>query len=239
MTITKNKRKEMGTLIYNVFDALDPSEITTNRYRQMFKKMSDVQFDTFFKQFFSNDMMYLTLDIVDYERDLTIENVEKAAKILDVPLFEKVVTPFVNGNTQNPVITKFEVPVGYVHCKRVQQMLSKKNSTSTDIGQRSALTGQVVGKDKNGRESDTENFALLSINAHHILREFNGPRADDMTMKSDMYSQISQTGFVSLDTLNNSVENKTTLNTLDVYMIGMGIKSDLITDGLHVKKTLK
>ena len=30
----------------------------------------------------------------------------------------------------------------------------KKNGISTDISERSALTNQVTGKDKNGRESD-------------------------------------------------------------------------------------
>lgn len=239
MAISKATRKQMEETIYSVFDALDPSGITTTRYRDMFKPMNDAKFESFFKDFFATEDLYLTLDTVDYERDLKIENVEKAAKILNVPLFEKVVTPFVNGDKENPVITKYEVPVGYVHIKRVQQLLFKKNSTSTDISQRSALTGQVTGKDKNGRESDNENVALLALNSEHILREFMGPRADDMVMKQEMYAQIAKKGFVSLEELPDNVENKTTLNTLDVYLMGMGIKSDLVTPSLMVKNTVK
>lgn len=239
MAISKATRKQMEETIYSVFDALDPSGITTTRYRDMFKPMSDTQFDNFFKEFFADENLYLTLDTVDYERDLKIENVEKAAKIINVPLFEKVVMPFANGDKNNPVISKFEVPVGYVHVKRVQQILFKKNSTSTDITQRSALTGQVTGKDKNGRESDNENVALLALNSTAILQEFMGPRADDMVMKQEMYAQIAKKGFVSLEELPNNVENKTTLNTLDVYLMGMGIQSDLVTPGLILKNTAR
>lgn len=238
MPIDKARRKSMEALIYKVFDALDETKINSNKYRDMFEKMSDAEFDRFFKEFFQDENQYLVLDVVDYERDLRMEHVENAAKILGVPLFERVVTPHVNKDSDNPVITKAAVPVGYIHVKRVQQILSKKNTTSTEISSRSALTGQVVGRDKNARDSDSENFALVTIGAENILREFMGPRADDMVMKNEMYSSISQKGFVSLDTLTDNVDNKVTLNALDVHLIGMGIKSDLVTEGLILKKTL-
>jgi hypothetical protein len=238
MAIDKATRKKMEEKVYGTFDRLDPTKVNSNKYKALFSKMSDAQFDKFFKDLFADDDQYLVLDVVDYERNLLIEHVEDAAKYLGVPLFEKVAMPWVNKDRNNPVITKFAVPVGFIHLKRVQQILSKKNTTSTDVSSRSALTGQVVGKDKNARDSDTENFALVTINAHDTLREFMGPRADDMVMKNEMYSQIAQKGFVSLESLTNNVENKVTLNALDVHLIGMGLKSDIITDGLIVKKTI-
>lgn len=238
LAIDKAKRKQMEDLLFGVFDDLDPTKTNSAKYRALFSKMSDANFDSFFKDFFASEDEYFVLDVVDYERDLKIEDVERAAKRLGVPLFERVVMPFVNKDKENPVITKFEVPVGFIHTKRMQQILSKKNTTSTEIGSRSALTGQVVGRDKNARDSDSENFALVTIDATETLREFMGPRADDMVMKNEMYSNIAQKGFVSLQGLTNDVDNKVTLNAVDVHLIGMGIKSDLITDGLHVKKTL-
>ena len=102
----------MENLIYEVFDALDDSEVNSNKYGEMFDAMSDAQFDSFFKTLFKDEDAYLTLDVVDYERTLKMENIEKAAKILDIPLFEKVIMPHVNMDTKNPVISKYEVPVG-------------------------------------------------------------------------------------------------------------------------------
>jgi len=174
MNLIKNKRKKMEKLIYDTFDALDPTSINTKKYKELFQPMSDKQFDIFFKEFFKDDDQYLILDMVDYERDLNIDNIEKAAKVLDIPLFEKIVVPFVNNNIDNPVVTKYEVPVGYVHIKRMQQLLSKKNTLSTKSSSRSAMTGQVVGEDKNARESDQENFSLLSVGANDALRELMG-----------------------------------------------------------------
>lgn len=239
MAINKNTRNKMEKLIYDTFATLDPSKTTADKYRSLFKKMSDVEFDKFFKELFSKEDEYLVLDIVDYERDLTIENVEKAAKLLDIPLFERVVMPYASPDTDKPLISKYEVPVGYIHCKRVQQFLRKKNATSTDISMRSAVSGQVMGKDKNARDSDLENYALVTLGAENCLREFMGPRADDPVMKNEMYTQIAKNGYVSLEDLTNDVQNKTTLNTIDVFFTGMGIKTDLITDGLMVKKTIK
>ncbi|MOA44133.1 hypothetical protein D3C78_1663620 [compost metagenome] len=60
-----------------------------------------------------------------------------------------------------------------------------------------------------------------------------------MVMKNEMHSSIAQKQFVSLNSLTNNVANKTTLNAVDVQLIAMGVKSDLVTDGLAVRKTIK
>lgn len=238
MAFNKSKRIKMESLIYDVFSALDPTNANTDKYKAMFKKMSDAEFENFFKRLFKDEDSYLILEVVDYERDVTIEGIEKAAKILGVPLFEKIAMPSLNGDKNNPIVTKQPAPVGYLHIKRMQQVLSKKNSMSTDADERSALTGQVIGHDKNARGSDVENFSLVTLGADNALREFLGPRADDPVMKAQMMSEISKKGYVSLAELTSDVKNKTTLNTVDVFMTSMGIKTDLVTKGLALNKTL-
>ena len=238
MALTKAKRKQMEDLVYNVFNALDPSKTNTEKYKSMFSNMSDAQFDKYFKTIFNDDNKYLIFDIVDFEHDVTIDKLEKAASVLKIPITEYVAMPHVNNDKQNPVTTKTPVIVGYLHLKRLQQMLSKKNATSTNISMRSALTGQVTGNDKNARISDSETACLSTIGADYALREFMGPRSDDMVMKSQMYADISTKGYCSIEDLSNRVENKVSLNTTDAYLIGMGIKSDLITKGLVLNKTL-
>ena len=238
MVFNKSKRIKMESLIYDVFSALDPTNANTDKYKAMFKKMSDAEFENFFKRLFKDEDSYLILEVVDYERDVTIEGIEKAAKILGVPLFEKIAMPSLNGDKNNPIVTKQPAPVGYLHIKRMQQVLSKKNSMSTDSDERSALTGQVIGHDKNARGSDVENFSLVTLGADNALKEFLGPRADDPVMKAQMMSEISKKGYVSLSELTSDVKNKTTLNTVDVFMTSMGIKTDLVTKGLTLNKTL-
>lgn len=234
----EEKRNKIEALVYRTFDLLDPSGRNTTKYKELLGSMSDKKFDEFIKYLLANENEYLTFEVVDYEIDLDLKNIRKAAELLKIDLFEYVAQPFVNGDTNNPPITPNPVPVGYLHIKRPQQMLTKKNTTSLRTSKRSAITGQVVGSDKSARESDQENVALLTIGADKALAEFMGPRADDRVMELEMLDQINKNGYTELDTLTNHLENKTTLVTLDVYLLGMGIKSDLITNGLAINRTI-
>ena len=237
--ITPLKRERMEKLIYDTFDALDKTHANSNRYKELFAEMSDAQFDKFFKDFFNDPNQYLTLTICDYEIDLRLEDIERAAKVLNIPLFEKISCPHYTMDKNRVITSKEAVPVGYCHIKRTQQILAKKNGLSTSIDIRSAMTGQVTAGDKNGRQSDLENFMLISLNMNEVLKELNGPRSDDMVMKEEMLTQINNQGYVSIEDLTSDTVNKTTLNTVNTFLLGMGLNSDLVTKGLMLKSTLK
>ena len=237
--ITSEKRKKMEKLVYDVFNQLDPTGVNTKKYKDLFKNMSDKEFDKYFSELFNDESAYLRLDIVDYERDLSIEQCESAAKVLGIPLFEYVYMPHVTMDKNNVVCSKERVPVIYANIKRTQQCLIKKNGLSTSISVRSSLTNQVTAGDRNGRESDLENSMLMALNAVNCLKELNGPRADDSVMQQEMINEIMKKGYVSHEELTDDVRNKTTLNTTDVFFIGMSIKSDLITKGLMLKTSIE
>lgn len=239
MAITKEKRKEMEDLIYKFFVTIDPSKVNAENYKSFFGKMSDTQFDTFFKKLFMSKSPYLPLDVVIFERDLDMANIEKASKLLDIPLYEYVVLPFFSEDKSNPIVTPYKVPVGYIHEKRVQQTARKKNTTSIDITARDTKTGQVINEDKNGRQAIEENYCLMTYGASNAVKEFMSFRADDMVMKEEAYSQIRRKGYLSMEELSDNVENKVALNTFDVYTISMGLKTNLVTEGYLLKGTLK
>lgn len=239
MAITPKKRETMETLIYDFFSAFDKTGTNTNHYKILFQKMSDAEFDRYFKAFFANKKAYLVLNVADYENNIKLEDIERAAKVLKIPLFENVYLPHVSMDKSKVVCTKEPVPVGYLNIKRTQQTVSKKNGMSTNIDTRAALTAQVTGADKNGRESDVENTMLVSMDMVDTLRELNGPRADDLVMKNQMLQEIALNGYARLDDLEDNPENKTTLNTVNVFLLGMGLNSDLVTSGLMLKSELK
>lgn len=235
------KRSEVEKLIYKVMDALDPSGVNSKKYRTMFSTMSDTRFEKFMSDMFEDDNINFTLDIEDFERELTLENSEKAAKILNIPLMERVIMPFSNMDREHPTVTKVPVFVGYHIEKRMQQMNLKKNSTSIHISERSATTGQVVGNDKNGRSSDQENVALTVMGADNILKEINGFRSDGLQRKNYAYASISKNGYCSLEEAEAQagIEDRTALNTVDVFYTGMGIKTDLVSPDLLLVSTAK
>ena len=235
----KKKRKEMEELIYGFFDLYDPTGRNTAYYRNKFKDMNDAQFDKYFKDLFNDRSPYLTATMIDYENPIKIENIEKAAKFLQVPLFERVVLPYASPDPNKPIITKHECMVGYLNMKRLQQINFKKLGLSTDTSERNMVTGQVVGHDKNSRNSDAETTALITVGAKESLKEFMSARADDMIMKKEMNQKILKDGYVALADLTDDITNKTTLNSAAVYFLGAGLMNDLVSKDYVLPKTLK
>ena len=80
----------MESLIYRFFRAFDKTGDNTKRYKAFFQPMTDQRFKSFFKGFFADPNHYLILEIVDYERTIMVEDTERAAKVLGIPLFEYV-----------------------------------------------------------------------------------------------------------------------------------------------------
>lgn len=234
----KKLRKEMENTVYEFFSKLDPTNFNTNYYKEMFSAMSDKEFDAFMKRLADDPDMYLIKNNIDYEVDTKIEYIEAAAEYLGCPLYEYMIDPHYSSDPDNPMITKNKIPIIYLHDKRMQQMANKKNGHSIDISKRDKFN-QVIGKDKNGRSSDMENYGLVVLNADNILKEFLGPRADDSVAKTDMYSQILEQGYTSLEHITNRLSNKTTLNYVDTCLLGMGLKSDLVTNGDVLRMTLE
>ena len=230
-------RAEIEKLIYDSFNALDPTGTNTNKYKALFSNMNDIEFEKFFKKFLADDKENFTLDIIEFENKLQMVNCEKCAKVLNIPLMEYVYMPWLNKDKSKTIVTKEKCLVGYMNIKRTQQLLHKKNGLSVSNEKRSATTGQVVDKDKNARDSDIEASLLVALGCDAILQEFHGPRSDDLVMKREMQQSISSKGYVMLDELTNLTTNKVTLNTVNTYFLGMGLKSDLVSDTYLLPKT--
>ena len=239
--INIEKRKAAEKLCYDVMNILDPSGVNTTKYKEIFSKMSNTEFVSFMQRMWEDDTLNYILDIVDFERDLEMENIEKAANFLGIPLEEYVMYPHLNQDRDKPIVSRVPCIVMYIIDKRMQQMAQKKNSTSIHTSDRSAVTGQVVGDDKNGRSSDIENAGLVTLNAINCAKEFNGFRADGLNRKSLAYSEIATTGSVSLEKVEDSagIGDRTILNTLNVLYLGMGISTDLVQDNVIMNKTVR
>ena len=234
--IDKATRKRMEDLIYKFFDLFDPTGRNTEWYKNKFKDMSDAQFvGTLFKE----KVPYLRATMVDYENPMEIDNYEKAAKFLNVPLFEEVIIPYASPDPNKPIVSKYKCVVGYLNMKRMQQLNFKKLGLSTETSERNMLTGQVTGHDKNSRNSDNETSSMLAMGANETLKEFMSARADDMVMKKEMNQSIMRNGYVALNDLTDDVANKTALNTTSVFFMGAGIMNDLIGNDYVLPKTKK
>lgn len=224
----KDRRKVFMDYLDSILNTLDPSGANSKLYHEKFDKMSDNQFDSYIKRFFEDDKQNFYLEIVEYERDLTMENINACAEMMGVPLYERIALPYLTNDTGNVIVSRDRVPTGYIHEKRMPQTLMKKSAASIKIDKRNPKTGQVVGEDKNARNSDSEVYSLATLGAMQFLRESLGARADDMKSKNEMYAAIAKNGYVSLEELSDDVRDKVAINTFDTYFLIQGLRTNMI-----------
>lgn len=256
------KRKEVENKIYKTFDLMDPSGINSSKYKKLFSKMNDKQFLDYFKSMKNdyNRNFYMEVDLYG-KNNVTLSAIEKAANFLKLPLEEKIYIKH-KSSDGSIIESRFKVPVMYLHLKRLQQILSKKMRLSTETtgaGVRSRLTGVVNSTHSTGRVSDGDTVALISVAdlgnesilnnpnikddglaKSAILSELLGARADDMSRKLDMGRDISLFGNTrqSHFSKDNSIVPKANqaINTLDVFLLGAMMKSDVVTPDLHLRQ---
>ena len=87
----------------------------------------------------------------------------------------------------------------------------------------------TLSKDKNGNTSDREMECLAVMGLSNTMRELATYRADTVKAKDEFYSTIAEKNMVSLNDVEVSKTDSTARNTLNVYLLGAGVMSNLIT----------
>lgn len=235
MADIKTKRGQIETLIYRTMNALDPSGSNTEKYKAIFSKMNDAAFSKWVTQFLADPKANIRLDIEEFDKSKTLkyENVEKAAKQMNLDLYEYVYLPHVSSNPQRPVRTRTPVLVGYLNIKTVQQLQTKKSTGVINDLDRDDLTGIAKGESKGGTFSGIENEILIGIGADNVLSEVCGVRGDNMVEYENMLEKISETGSCSLKDIKTNALDKPTLLKTDLFLKAMGIKTDIVSEAYY------
>lgn len=217
------ERAKAEELIYKVMDALDKTGSMSRYYVEKFKPMDDKEFLKYISKKFPYRFQTRIFKI-----EPTFVEIEKAAKVLGVPLMEKVSTPDLYKNKDGVPVSTKEALVVYIHLKKMKQFLTKKNSISTNIASRDNKTGRLVGHDKNGATSDREMESLVVSGMDNTIQELSRARADSPEAKQAMYNTISALGTVSLKDIHESKTDVLSKNMMNVYMLGSHINTNLI-----------
>ena len=231
-----DKRKRIQDLIDKVLKTMDLSGVNAEKYRKMFQVMSDEQFSQWITKFLADPKSNIRVDIEEFgaeNRKLKFENIENAANILGIKLFEYVYMPHLSADPNRPVRTKEPVLVGYLNIKRPQQMVMKKTGLAISDTNRDEQTGAMKGDSKGGTTTGVENELLAGAGADVILSEISGARGDNVTEYDNMLDEISRTGSVKLEDIKTGVYDKPTLLQTDLFLKAMGVKTDLISESYY------
>lgn len=217
------KRQEAESLIYRVLDAADITKTNSDYYKKLFSKMNDEEFEQFCRR---------RLPFRFHQEIFKIEpkmyEIIEAFKVLDKPLLEKVKVPHYYVNSEGVPVETQECLVIYIHLKRMKQMLTKKNSTAIDIDKRDMRTGLLTGSDKGGKETDREFESLAVMGLEYTMDEYARPKADAMAAMAQMSNTIMNKGYVSVNDLDIARDDSIAKNTLNVYLLGAHIASNLV-----------
>lgn len=230
------KRKKIQDLVIKVMATIDPTGINAKKYAGMFNGMSDQQFSKWITDFLKDDRSNFRLDIEEFgdgSRVLKYENVDKAAKVLNIPLFEYIYIPHVSEDPKRPMRSKQPVLVGYLNMKRVQQLVTKKTGLTMSDTDRDESTGRLKGDSKGGVMTPIENETLAAMGATDIMSEFLGARADNVKEYDQMLQSIAETGSVKLEDVKTGTYDKPSLLRADIYFMLMGIKTDLVSEAYY------
>ena len=228
-----SNRKKTEAFIIRIYDILDKTGTNSEFYKKKFAAMNDKEFLKF---------LSLGLPLKFHWSAFTVEpsmnDIFDSAKALKVKLIKKIKMAYLYTDKKgNAVITK-PCLVGPIHIKKLKQFVTKKNSMTTSISEKDMRTGLLINDDKNGITSDREFEALLVMGCEHSTRELSRLRADSMKAQSLMHSHINNDGMVYLKDIPIEADETLSKNMLDVYMIGAGFKSNIVTDDYYLPKTM-
>jgi hypothetical protein len=235
--LNKSKREKIEKMVLGVVKRLDNSKMMNyKRYESMFASMDDGEFERWASGMGKDLDDTIQIFQLPFE-EMRMVQIKSAADFLGIPLEEYV---WYMHNDPEGIRTKMRVPVGYIHIKRVQQLLNKKNRYALDTDETELKSGQVKGESKVASISDPESFALVALNAENTLKEFLGPRADNQSKKLSMYRQIARDGYATLENMRDDedISQSTAINTMNTYLLASGISSDLVAKGLKTNHTI-
>lgn len=196
-----SERKFIEEWIIKYINKIEPSGANGDRYRKIFSKMNNTEFDGFMIDM-RDRKRKMELYVPNMKITLRIANLKKVAKELDILLEEQL--EIYDPATKRYIRTPHKYIVIYGPVRRTKQFLYDKISipesdTTTDL-----LTGQVVKPDKGSTISLVELQIILDKNLVDSATELMRIRGGDIHAYATFKSSLEEKGSVSLSDIDAS-----------------------------------
>ena len=106
-----SKRKKAEDLVLKVINTLDKTGLNSRNYQKMFSKMSDTEFKNYTKRLKTDYDENFFIEVLPNKNEPSFDDIKEALNILNTPMNEYVYYRH-DGNKDNPIRTRFKVPVG-------------------------------------------------------------------------------------------------------------------------------
>lgn len=218
-------RKAAEKVILTWIEELLPGSPNTAMYVELFKGMSDKEFDSFMTQLENEEILLAIVAPNMSEHRLSVERNFEVAKKLGHEFFERIWMQ--EGPDTPPYLTNHKYLVIDLPLRRQAQLLTKKISIPKNNNSIDNLTGQPTGSSKGSKLSYPELQIMAAMGLDNCIVEMMKYRGGDLKGFNAMNKSISETGGVSLtnlDKLGTKVKSTTTLST---YLTSMHLQNTL------------
>lgn len=217
------ERKNIEEFITTYIDKIDPSGTNGDRYRTMFSKMNNTEFDGFMLDI-KERKRKIVLYVPNMKITLRINNLKKVASELNILLEEQL--EIYDPATKRYITTPNKYIIIYVPIRRTKQFLFDKISipesdTTTDL-----LTGQVVKPDKGSTISLVELQIILDKNLIDSSTELMRIRGGDIHAYAAFKSALEEKGSVSLQDIDESSRVRSSV-IASTYFYSMHIDNNI------------
>jgi hypothetical protein len=221
---TKSKRRVAEGEWVALLDAFDKSGYNSGVYKQLFKGMTDAQFTKFMTAIVNGEEnVSFEIDSMN-DAEQRLDHLFATCKKLGIPTHQHVIYPSnTSGDATNTPVSPIPALIINIPVKRLQQMLSKKNTAAGDNDVVNPLLGQVTSSSKGASLSDTQVTGLVTTGQFNTIKELMGPRSDDLHSKMQMLSKIKETGGVRMSDMNIDPQNKQSTKTMEVFLKSVGL----------------
>lgn len=218
-------RKAAQKIIMEWIDKLDPSGKNAEMYTEMFKNMSDKQFDAYMKAI-ENGEDYVSMVMPNLVgKGITTENNMKVAKEMGYPFFQRLW--LTDDSTGMVYRTNKRYLVMHLPVRRQIQTLVNKISIPEDNRHVDELTDQPVGVSKGSSLSLPELLVLYGQGMENGILEMIKFRGGDLKAMNAMDKEIIQSGSARMETISKLGTSVKSTQTLSIFFKAMHLDNNL------------
>jgi len=216
-------------LLLSVLGAMDasPDQFIINEIMGFFDSKSTQEIIKYVNQSDPLNKPAFPLLVPPHKNKITVKNIEEAAKILGIPLDEKVYIP------EEDIYTDRPVPVGILQIYYLEHFPKTMSSTRGSLKvKRQFTTGQGRSGTKVGNGAIKlglyDLFSLSTRKPGYMLKELHGMRSDNQEGSRKLMNMVMKTGLMpkTTDIKVDSNQSKTK-QLIEAYFIGAILEPEL------------
>jgi len=218
------KRKSAQEYILKYVDKIAPGGQNKELYSDLFKAMTDKEFDLFMGRLRDKKITLSVIVPHDGSVKVTVENNFKVAKEIGYEFFQRL--NITDPNTGDTYLTPNRYLVYRMPVRRAAQLLTKKISVPKGNKKLDLLTGQVANGSKASKITMPEIQMLSGMGLNDTLRELLKYRGGDIAASNAMTNALYKNGRVDADLLEQYSSGVVATQTLKNYLLGAHIRSE-------------